>query len=321
MSSEEGFSCEYCSKKFTRLHTMKRHQSTVSHCIDIQNGLGKVVKQIEYFCTYESCRKKLSSPSAFHYHIQHCKMNKDSVKGKQLLEHSLMKAQLDELKKEIKAIKESASLPSTINNTTNNNTINTTNNTNTTNNNITIQNWMTEERVIGIFKKYLTGVDDLSPKSLATLTANHLVNGKDKPLYWCTDPSRQRMVYVDSDGNKQVDESCKLLIEHVLKAKPFVNQVVQKHIIYEPQEEIDRVKPLHETFFNLHQNRNYKIELSRQLPRSSESARKLHVPDMDTTNGVDWYINDTVKDTEESLSEKTMVHQQAGDFFSQEDED
>ena len=302
--------CEYCKKTFCRLNALQRHKRTVASCIKIQEESGKIVKKIEYICPNQTCKKKSSSHSSFQYHVLHCKLNNKFISEQKDDENLIIKQTLNEQNKKIELLNkkiEELHKYSTINNITNNSNNSTTY--------ITIQNWMTEERVIEIFQKHIKSIDDFSPKNLATFTATHLVNGLNRPLYICTDPSRQRMIYVDSSGNKQVDKNCSLLIEHVLKAKPFVDQVIQEHITYETQEEINRVKPLHNTFSNLHHSRNYQIELSRQLPQTEECARNKPLYIIEN-NGVDWEINDKIRE-KETMHNKVVISDINNDFFTQ----
>ena len=308
-------SCIYCESVFKARNGLLQHLRTVRACVEKQEKEGIKVKT--KFHTCESCNKQFSSSSTFKYHVNHCKEKirllyeaEKAEKEKLLTFQEKIYNELHLLKKEVEKITSTPSSTSTINNTNSNNTIHNTNN-------ITIQNWMTEERIIDIFKKSLIDIQQLNPKELASFTVNHLVNGKDRPLYLCTDPSRQRMVYFDGSGNEMVDENCKTLIERVMQAKPFVNEFVQDHILNETKEKIEKIKPLHDTFSSLQQNRTYKIELSKQLPRTVESARTTKEL-MVEENGVDWDINDKKELEQEQVLYRTEDN---WDFFEREEEE
>ena len=341
--------CTYCEKMFSSRSSLINHLRTVETCIAKQEANGIKVKKYEMTC--EGCKKPFKSSSTFKYHLQICKVRfqqileaeraeKESLKKQielERLDKEVLKLRVEEHDRKFEEILEKMdakpSIPAaTITNTNSNNHMK--NSHNTTNNNITIQNWMTEERILEIFQKNFKRIEQLNPKDLAHFTVNHLVNGADRPLYLCTDPSRQRMVYFDGSGNEQVDESCKTLIEKVLQAKPYLDEIIQDDIVDKTQEEIDKVKPYHDAFSNLQQSRNYKLELSKQLPRTVESARKpkrVAKPEPDGDgweNGVDWKINEKMKKQENTAEterkkwiEETENHDVWGFFPTQTEED
>ena len=323
--------CPYCQVQFRAKNGLTQHLRTVKACIAAQQADGLNIKVREYVC--DACNKSLTSKSSMDYHLRVCK-----VRAQQLLEAERAEKEAERAEKEAlmvrlehydskleqlqEKVQELETKP-TASKITNNNMKNS-HNTNTTNNHITIQNWMTEDRVMEIFQKNFKRIEQLNPKELAHFTVNHLVNGQDRPLYLCTDPSRQRMVYFDGSGNEQVDESCKTLIEKVLQAKPFVDEIIQDDIVDKTEEEIVKVKPYHDAFSNLQQSRNYKLELSKQLPRTVESARKpkrtaAPPPDGDGwENGVDWKINDKMKpkpDTSETDRKKQIEETENHDVW------
>lgn len=318
-SESKSLECKYCNTVFKARNGLSQHLRTIRACIDKQEKDGIKVKT--KFHTCESCKKEFSSSSTYKYHVNHCKekirllYEKEKAKNEQLLSFQ------EKIYHEIHSLKNKVDKIATPVATTTNIANNTINSNNTTNH-ITIQNWMTEERVMEIFRKSLTNVNQLNPKELASFTVNHLVNGADRPLYLCTDPSRQRMVYFDGSGNEMVDENCKTLIDHVMQAKPYVSEIVQDHIMYESKEEIEKVKPLHDTFSNLQRNRTYKIELSKQLPRTVERAR-TSLPSRSPTEdkGVDWDINDKLKEDEPQVEQRRYYEEDNLDFFPAEAED
>lgn len=289
-SEAKKFVCNFCDSVFTRKHTMLYHQITAQKCLVLQENKGKLINKKIFLCTNKECKKEFSSRSASKYHIARCLIKN---------EQNELKLQVKLLQEEMKKINNIT----TINNTTNNDNRNTVNN-------ITINQWMTEERVLDIFHKNFS-TRQLEAKELAQFTMNHLVNGKDRPIYLCTDPSRQRMVFLDCNGNEQVDENCNVLINKVMTAKPYVTELVQDEIIDNTKEEIDRLKPLYKDFTNLHKNRDYKLELSKGLPRTKENAR-LIIPKPNQDDDIEWDINERLEkertnnkeETRESLTSK-----------------
>ena len=156
---------------------------------------------------------------------------------------------------------------------------------------------MTEDRIMEIFNKHLS-TRQLEARELAIFTMTHLVNGQDRPIYLCTDPSRQRMVFFDISGNEQVDENCKILIDKVMMGKPYVKDLIQDEIIDNTESEIERLKPLYKGFKDLHKNRDYKLELSKRLPRTKESARNVTTKkdnDDDDDSDIEWDINERLQ--------------------------
>ena len=185
--------CIYCHKIFSGKPTLVKHQRSTKKCLEIQQTLGVEIKKLSYSC--KICNKEITSNNGLSYHENKCK--KKSVDLQQTV---------IQLKKEVDELKSNQNL--ILNNTTNNTTNNTLNNTlnNTTNNtNISIINYMTEERVLQIFKDHFQ-VKDLPQKELGKFTIKHILSGEDKPVYKCTDLSRKCCVYIDQSGNEIVDK-------------------------------------------------------------------------------------------------------------------
>lgn len=278
---KKSLTCEYCNKIFSRHNVMITHQLTVKKCIELQKNQGKVPEIKEYVCKNDYCRKSFQSSSAVVYHMERCKMTNEQIS---------MQLQMQQLKEEVQQLKNA-----TIHNTTNTTNSHNTNSHNTVNN-ITINQWMTEERILQIFNKHFS-TRQLEAKELAQFTMTHLVNGEDKPIYLCTDPSRQRMVFFDGSGNEQVDENCKVLIDKMMQAKRYVKDLIQDEIIDNTVDEIERLKPLYSGFVDLHKNRDYKLELSKGLPRTRESANRniTFRTNPDNEDDIEWDINERLQ--------------------------
>lgn len=305
MSTDKIFECEHCHKIFARHANMVLHKRTVKKCIDLQIEQG-ITPQIKDFNCPNDCGKIFKSHSALNYHTKRCNVK----------EQELLQLQMQQLKEEVQQLKNT-----TVNNISN--AHNTTNSHNNTVNHITINQWMTEERILDIFNKHFS-TRQLEPKELAQFTMTHLVNGQDKPVYLCTDPSRQRMVFFDGSGNEQVDENCKILIDKMMQAKPYVKDLIQDEIVDNTVSEIERLKPLYNGFTNLHKNRDYKLELSKGLPRTTESARRNIVfkTNPDDEDEIEWDINERLQREREEREHTTRppneehAEEDAFGFFS-----
>ena len=176
--------------------------------------------------------------------------------------------------------------------------------------------WMTEERIVEIFRKNFA-IQDLEPAALAKFTMKNLVNGTDKPLYLCTDQSRQRMVYFDSSGNEQVDKDCAMLIDKVLHSKKTVKNLIEDEITGYTPEEIAQlnVKPMYQEFKNLHDSRTFKLELSKGLPNTPELTVDKPRPSDYDSDEPEWDINERLERErmqrevqQETLQKKVEVH-------------
>ena len=292
--NEIQYECEYCHRTFHQKKSVKLHQRTVRSCIELQEQSGKEVHRKFYECTYESCSQTFTSITSLKYHVEKCKNKGTPIKTPKELQEELRL-----LREKLQHVESLVSNPAPSTNIgtqqiDNSNSHNT--NSHNTTNNITIHQWMTEERIRQIFKEQLFALTDLEGSALAKFTMKNLVNGQDKPMYLCTDQSRQRMVFFDNSGNEVVDKDCSVLIDKVLQSKEYVKELINDDIVDKTPEEIAQLKPLYNGFKNLHENRSFKLELSKGLPNTpltamEEQANKRHHTAYDDDEP-DWDINE-----------------------------
>ena len=227
--------CEYCKEKFSSNNNLQRHKKTAKFCIDIQKNYESMEKEKEkkFICNY--CTKKLSAKNRLYYHQDICKKNPN----RKIKERNNFKKKVDIMVQqkfeELVQKNELQVLPTTItnaNNTNANNTITQSNNDHSFNTNyISIINYMTPERVGETFEKHYT-LDDLmkSQVGLADFTNEHFLNGSDKPMYLCTDKSRQHFVFYDENQEKVSDNNAKMLINLAIQGFESVTEMYKnKH--------------------------------------------------------------------------------------------
>lgn len=272
--------------------SLLKHQKTVKSCILLQEQQGTESKKKNFSCSL--CSKDLSSKHALKYHENSCKIKKKNKES-----------EINELKQCVVELKSKFDLLSTTtSNTTNTTNNNTMNNSNNTTNNISIVNYMTEERVLQIFKDHF-GKNDLPEKKLADFTCKwFLSGGEDKPMYLCTDPSRKRFVFMDKDGEEVVDKNCSTLIGLLFQAKPYVKDLIQDEIIDQSEPEILLLKDQYKDFLNLEADgTEYKLQLCRRLPAKTTTTSNP----TSSVDEIDWDINDKIK----AMREKNAIRQNA----------
>lgn len=257
--------CTFCHKTFSGRPTLLTHQRTVKSCLLIQEQQGHVTKKKKYECTH--CNKEFTAKESLRYHDQICK---SKVQPEDFNE---LKDTIVKLQQEVTDLK---SRPTTTNNTTIHHTTN----------NISIINYMTEERVLRIFKDHFNR-HDLPEKNLADFTYKWFLKGNDKPVYLCTDPNRKRFVFMDQHGNEVVDKNCSTLIALLYQAQPYIKDLIQDEIVDQSQDEINLLRTQYKAFLNLETDGNdYKLELCRRLPSIPPSI--ITTPPKDDIN---WNIN------------------------------
>jgi hypothetical protein len=82
------------------------------------------------------------------------------------------------------------------------------------------------ESITEILKKHYNKIEHLlqgDQKQLANVTVNHLLLGKDQPMYYVTDRSRNKFMYTDSDKNEKEDTNATILRSLVYRGvKPII---------------------------------------------------------------------------------------------------
>jgi hypothetical protein len=110
------------------------------------------------------------------------------------------------------------------------------NNTNNTDNSIktVIHNYSSlldykTETITETFRKHYNSINHLlksDQKQLADMTVQHFLSGKDQPLYFVTDRSRNKFIYTDQENNEKEDANADLLRSLVYRGiKPIVKNI------------------------------------------------------------------------------------------------
>lgn len=282
--------CIYCNRSYSSKSALNKHQQTALKCRSIQEKSG--IKTLYKYFECSFCEKHFTCKKGYDYHIGVCKIKRqaDEDEKTRLLEMKTLRLFMEKQSETISQLKQEMDLlkskPSnqTINNTSNTNT--NSNNTNITNN-ISITNYMTEERVLQIFKDNFSK-NDLPEKKLADFTYKWFLKGHDKPVYLCTDPTRKRFVFMDEQGKEVVDKNCSTLISLLYQAKPYIKDFIQDEIIDQPDDEVDKIRDQYDSFMNLEKNgTDYKLQLCKVLP----PIPQIKPTQKSSTDDINWNIN------------------------------
>ena len=269
------YKCEKCDKEFKEKYILNRHQRESKKCINSEKK--------EFMCTF--CNKNLSSNQRLETHINICKKKKKEINNTEL---ENIKKEMSILKKSFEKIK-AQSYPY---NTTNNITINTTDNstTNIMNNYTPFLQYMTPSVIKETFEQKYT-IKDLSgsQKALANFTSKYFLSGKNKPLYLCTDRSRQHFVFPDENRDIE-DQNAMILIALISKGFGAVKKLYKKQLTelnrkLKKHQEDDNTAMITDTFAaikKLEQNYqqvlstqeegdNYRAQLSKILPSNVDN--------------------------------------------------
>lgn len=260
--------CPTCKKIFSQSSSLNRHIKTAVCSKE------KIKVKHSYVC--RACHKELSSRQRLDGHIKICTDNSSMMELEQKVE---------KLNKKIEKLSEKA----TTTNIIVNNTDNSTNKTITTNNYSSLLD-CTPENITEKFIKHYNTVKHLldnDQKDLAIMTVEHLLSGKDQPMYYVADRSRNKFMYTDKENNEKEDANANLLRRLVYKGlKPIVNSLYEKHLVelnnnllkYLRKDDRDmiasirnEIKELEESFMNaniLKEGEDYVTQLSKCLPTS-----------------------------------------------------
>jgi hypothetical protein len=202
---------------------------------------------------------------------------------------------LENIKKEMSILKESFEKMKAQNypcNTTNNITINANDNstTNIMNNYTPFLQYMTPSIIKETFEQKYT-IKDLSgsQKALANFTSKYFLSGKNKPVYLCTDRSRQHFVFPDENRDIE-DQNAMILIALISKGFGAVKRLYKKQLTelnrkLKKHQEDDNMAMITDTFATikkLEQNYqqvlstqeegdNYRAQLSKILPSNVDN--------------------------------------------------
>lgn len=238
--------CQYCNKIFSVKSSLLHHQNTAKFCIKKRG----IVDNETYKCDH--CSKLLSTQSRLNTHLKICKIKKNNEKrkeeekianqeekihselkdekdknifmSKQLEHYQLMLKDKDNcisnkdeyiskleelLERANKTIAEIAKQPKTTNN----------NSDNRVNNNYITNNFDINdiEKISDVLDNHLTpDVLRRGQEGIADMLKNHLLQTENgEPMYECTDVSRQKFEFRNSDGNIETDPKATKLIRNL----------------------------------------------------------------------------------------------------------
>lgn len=203
--------CIYCKKDFIQKYTLNRHLKKASKCNKLRNNekIDKKEKKEETIKTCLYCDKILSTKQRLDSHLKICKKSQ----------------QIIFLKEEITRLKE---IPIII---TINNTDNSTNKS-VINNNYSSLLDINPDSITDSFKKHYNTIVHFDQKQLANITVKHFLSGKEHPMYYITDRSRNKFMYTDEKNNEQEDTNASILRSLVYKGiKPIINKLYKEEKI------------------------------------------------------------------------------------------
>ena len=276
--------CNYCKMEFNNKSNVNKHQKTSKYCIKIQlekepsKNFDFVVNECEF------CKRQLATKYSLQKHLTTCKSRMKHVEKES--EMNFIKKEVTQLQKEIAQLKEKPTI-------TFNNTDNSVKTVNTTNHNYTSLLDYSTESVTETFKKHYNKIEHLlqsDQKHLADVTIKHFLSGKDQPMYFVTDRSRNKFMYTDSDKNEKEDTNATILRSLVYRGiKPIIKNLyhdefkrIRKELaMYQRKDDDDAkecilsrhsdLKELEEAYHQMDiikESDDYILQLSKCLPSS-----------------------------------------------------
>jgi len=207
--------CNYCNKELSDKSNLNKHQNTSKYCIKIQIQL-EPDKTIENRFDCEFCKKILTTKYSLNKHLTICKSKIEKT------DHIIdsLKETVKNLTKEVVQLKEK---PTTIN------VHNTDNSTKSITNNYTSLLDCKPETVTETFKKHYNTIDHFlngDQKKLADMTVKYFLSGKEQPMYYITDRSRNKFMYTDKENNEKEDSNAIILRSLVYRGiKPIIKNI------------------------------------------------------------------------------------------------
>lgn len=286
--------CNHCNKEFSTKYSLNRHIKSLS--IVKEQKLKEIHK-----CNF--CEKILTTKQRLHYHNDICKKKSNNIED--------LNKKFEEITKEIATIKNNP-LQQNITINTDNSTNNTNTLTNTTTHNYGSILSLTKEMIQETFNKNYTMEDLLeSQKGLADFTSKHFLSGKDKPLYLCTDKSRQKFIFTDKEQKETEDSNAFIIIKLMSKGFSKVDELYKQELnilkrrlkhfieeddntnIVETHRQLKQLEEVYKKIKNIDKDGDvYRKQLSKLLPSSIEN-RILH----------DDYLSDYDEEKNENLLE------------------
>jgi len=138
---------------------------------------------------------------------------------------STLKNEIEKIKEEVNQLKEKPTTTININNTDNSV------NKSIVNNNYTSLLDVTPETITELLKKHYNTIH-FDQKQLADITVKHFLSGKEQPMYYITDRSRNKFMYTDDKNNEQEDTNASILRALVYKGiKPIITKLYKEEKI------------------------------------------------------------------------------------------
>ena len=270
--------CVHCKSEFFDKCNLNKHQRTSKYCLKIQVR-EEPSRLVEYHCEY--CKKQLSTKYSLATHLKTCKTKKARIEEETKLKS--VEEEVTKLKDEMNRLKEKSSKTTIINNT--DNSIKTINQ-----HNYSSLLDCTTESVTETFRKHYKTVQHLlesDQKQLANITVEHFLSGKDQPMYYVSDRSRNKFMFTDRENNEKEDANATLLRKLVYRGlKPIISNLYEKQLLklnddltrYLRKDDgsliacaRDEIKELEESYKNaniLKEGEDYISQLSKCLPTS-----------------------------------------------------
>ena len=221
----ELLECEFCDKTFSTKSNLVNHQRTTKYCLKLQGKENK-----KYTCNL--CDKDFTANQSLQEHYVSCKKinekyqnqlkEKDGLlkeKDEKLKEQDILLKQKDSyiekiedlLQKANDTIAEIAKQPKTTNNTDNR--------VQTQHINFDIDNIA---KITSILENHLTpDVLSRGQEGVADMLKEHLLQSEGKPIYECTDVSRQKFQFHNVHGDIEIDPKANRLIKNLSKSGIF----------------------------------------------------------------------------------------------------
>lgn len=275
--------CKYCKNDFCDKATLNKHQKTSKYCIKIQlqKEPDKVIDADINECNY--CKKRLTTKTTLNSHMNICKVKKAQTEEENKLKS--IEENIRKLNAEMTKLKEEKQTSTTtiINNT--DNSIKTINQHNYS----SILDCTTESVTETLLKHFKTiqHLLESDQKHLANITVEHILSGKNQPMYYVSDRSRNKFMFTDRENNEKEDANAILLRRLVYKGlKPIISNLYEKQrlklnddlsrylrkedgaLVSYTREEIKELEESYENANILKEGDDYISQLSKCLPTS-----------------------------------------------------
>ena len=220
---DESYKCKFCNKYFKSNSILNNHQKNTKYCLEIQQKENNNFKCLK-------CNKKFSSKNWLDNHTKKClgnseinelkTINKELTNTIKIYENQLkeQKEQIEKLQDQIAFIaKTAASKPTHIQN---------------------------NQRINQVINNLIPITDEHLKQQAEFLTIDHIKNGVDgyvkyaldyplKNRIICTDFSRRKIKYKDSDGNLIDDPEMTKVTQKLFKAIEEKNSILVDEYIKE----------------------------------------------------------------------------------------